>query len=472
MRTAAHWTAVVAGLLILSACRESTDVAANTIDQGRLAPARAAADTLPIVFVHGAAGSAQQFQSQAMRYIVNGVPPDRIHTFEYDAGAQGSAVALAGQQLLPLYQFLLDVTAESGADQVYLIGHSLGTIVSTEYLSSGFVTGPVPAPAPASLVAKFIGIDGVVSPVCPGLVPCKGIFDGTSSVGLGQDNTYIENQAHVEVATSAESFAAQFEFLYGVAPQSTEIDVQGPTVSVSGRAVTFPENTPRPGAQLEIWPIDADTGHRTASAPAATTTPDADGFWGPVELSTQQHYEFLLKTSDTVDHHFYMPRFVRNTVHLRLLSGPDDSDSRANTHLGDGHVALVMSRMREWFGNHPSAGNDIVEISTRSPHLGDQAPVNAITPDVGTDTIGIHIHDDAATPRQTTLQPLPYFPDQAFQTGVDVYMPATDPPDGTVSVRLVPRGREEFAQVVNLPNWASSRHRVSVMFDDFDLAAR
>lgn len=453
--------------LLLSACRAPGDVEAAPAVKDE---AEALRSTLPIVFVHGAAGSAQQFQAQAMRYIANGVPPDRIHTFEYNAGTQGVLAAAGGAQLLPLYQYLQSVTAQHGVDQVYLIGHSLGTIVSTEYLASGFATTPLPVPAPANLVAKFVAIDGIVSPVCPGLVPCKGIFDGASTVGMGQDNTYIENQAHVEVCTSRESFEAQFEFFYGFRPRITDIALQGETVNVAGRAVTFPENAPRPGARLEIWPIDSATGYRTASSPEATLTPDAGGYWGPVTLSTHQHYEFLLKTDDAVEHHFYLPRFLRDTAHVRLLSGPDTSESRVNTNTGDGHVALVMSRMREWFGNHPSAGNDIVEISTRSKALGDQPVVNAITAAVGTGTIGIHIHDDAATPGQTTLEPLPYFPDQAFQTGVDVYMPATEPPDGTVSMRLLPRGKAEFAQTLNFPNWASSRHRVSVVFNDFDRA--
>ena len=452
-------------ILLLTACSGGRDATApETSARNRTA----LTDTLPIVFVHGAAGSAAQIQAQAMRFVANGVPAEKIHTFEYDAGVEGIAMAAGGQLLLPLYQFLLDVTAQHGVDQVYLIGHSLGTIVSTEYLASGFLTTPLPVPAPANLVAGFVSIDGAVSPVCPGLVPCIGIFDGESSIGMGQNNTYIENQAHVEVATSPESFESQFAFFYGQRPEIVDITLQGPEVSVAGRAVTFPQNTGRPDPQLAIWPIDSQTGFRASAEPVARLTPDSDGFWGPVRLRTDTHYEFLLTASDSVPHHFYMPRFVRDTAHVRLLSGPNDSDTRSNTNLGDGHAAIVISRMREWFGDHATAGNDIVEISTTSASLGDQPVVNAITPAAGNDTIGIHIHDDAASPQQTTLEPLPYFPDQAFQTGVDVYMPAAEPPDGTVTLRLIPRGRSEFSQTVNFPNWASSGHRVSINFNDFD----
>lgn len=37
----------------------------------------------PIIFVHGLAGSASQYQTQAMRFASNGYPDDRIVAFEY-----------------------------------------------------------------------------------------------------------------------------------------------------------------------------------------------------------------------------------------------------------------------------------------------------------------------------------------------------------------------------------------------------
>jgi pimeloyl-ACP methyl ester carboxylesterase len=42
-------------------------------------PLMAAEDAPPIVFVHGFAGSAQQYQSQAIRFVANGYPPDHIY---------------------------------------------------------------------------------------------------------------------------------------------------------------------------------------------------------------------------------------------------------------------------------------------------------------------------------------------------------------------------------------------------------
>ena len=62
---------------------------------------------------------------------------------------------------------------------------------------------------------------------------------------------------------------------------------------------------------------------------------------------------------------------------------------------------------------------------------------------------------------------LPFFPTQAFQTGVDVFMPPAEPADGTVSFVNAPRGDTSRLQTINTPNWRSSENRVTVTFNDF-----
>ena len=80
---------------------------------------------------------------------------------------------------------------------------------------------------------------------------------------------------------------------------------------------------------------------------------------------------------------------------------------------------------------------------------------------------GIHVHDAAASPGDSTLDLLPFFPTQAFQTGVDVFMPAAEPADGTVSFVNAPRGDTSRLQTINTPNWRSSENRVTVTFNVF-----
>ena len=53
---------------------------------------------LPIVFVHGFAGSAQQWQSQAMRFVANGYPPERIIAYEHDGAGFDTASFVTGSR--------------------------------------------------------------------------------------------------------------------------------------------------------------------------------------------------------------------------------------------------------------------------------------------------------------------------------------------------------------------------------------
>ena len=199
---------------------------------------------LPIVFVHGFAGSAQQYESQKMRFVANGYPADRIVAFEHDGAGMDIAGYAAGLTAV------VDATlAEFGVDQVYLVGHSRGTLVSQTFLSD---------PAQAAKVAKYIAIDGAPCPA-ESTVPC-----------LAPSQEVLPGQSHVETATSKESFAMQYEFLVGVAPEVVDIVPQREPIVISGRAVNFPANTGREGVTLDVWPVDADTGQRSDDAPLAT----------------------------------------------------------------------------------------------------------------------------------------------------------------------------------------------------------
>ncbi len=387
---------------------------------------------LPIVFVHGFAGSAQQYESQAMRYVANGYPQERIVAYDHDG---------AGLDIDAYVEGLAEVVDETlvtfDVEQVYLVGHSRGTGVSTAYLGD---------PERAANVAKYVAIDGQP---CPDVVPC-----------VAPTQELFPGQSHVEVATSKESFAMQYEFLVGEEPEVVDIVPQRAPIEISGRAVNFPANTGRE-AHLEIWAIDADTGQRSGDEPHATFELGADGEFGPVELETGAHYEYALSSDRSpVTHHLYLQPYLRSSDLVRLLSSPPDGPTRANTNTGDGHTALIAIRMREWHAEGDD--RDVLDISVDG---GD--PVDAITDFVGNGTIGLHVHDDAATPGETSLAPLPYFSEQPFQSGIDVFMPATPDGSGTITVTNLPRGDAERPQTLNVPDWPSDEHAVSVVFTDW-----
>ena len=108
--------------------------------------------------------------------------------------------------------------------------------------------------------------------------------------------------------------------------------------------------------------------------------------------------------------------------------------------------------MREWYAEGDA--RDVLEISVDGGE-----PVDAITDFVGNGAIGLHIHDDAATPGETTLAPLPYFSEQPFQSGIDVFMPASPDGSGTITVTNLPRGDADRPQTLNVPRLALQRAR-------------
>jgi hypothetical protein len=271
----------------------------------------------------------------------------------------------------------------------------------------------------------------------------------------------------VTVATSAESFVWQYEFLFGKKPDVVEIVKQSAPVEIAGRAVNFPSNTGREGRTLEIFELERASGKPAGPALASVLLPQS-GDWGPVVVDPDEFYELRLSSEREGSYqHFYFQRFLRSTKFIRLLSGPADSPVRANTNAGPHHAALTLVRMREWYGpGDPNKPADVLALRVEGPQGNMDVP-DAIAPAVKADKISIHLHDDAATPGMTTLTPLPYFATQPFQTGFDVFLPASEPPDGTITITNVQRGDATKPQVVRFPNWSSDKHSIMVMFADF-----
>lgn len=443
--------------MLLAGCLSGSGSSSSSSAGGPAMPDIDEARVLPLIFVHGVAGSASQYQTQAMRFASNGYPDDHILAFEYSTAGEAVVFAAAtGEQTPALDAFIDQVMEELDADQVYLACHSLGTYVCGHYLG---------APEREAKVAAYVAIDGRTGEDCPGNSNCMGVFVN-EGWALGPRNVHFPDQAHVQVATSEASFAAQFEFLLGVEPERVVILPQRGDVKISGRAVYFPANAGASGNQLEIWEVDADTGQRLEGEPVASFDIDSDGEWGPAELDPQKHYEFLLLRPGRADHHFYRQRLIRDSHLVRLNTSLAGSDIELNTNTSDDHASLVISRDMEWWADR-GANTDILEISTTSPSAGDQAAVNIMDSAMGNGNIGIHVHDDDVSPLLTTGDPLLYFADQLFQWGVDVYMPASTPPDGVISIVSSPRGDTENQQVLNVPNWASSGHRISLTFNDY-----
>ena len=417
------------------------------------APAQASEPALPIVFVHGGAGSAAQFETQAMRFASNGYP--NVVT-GIDRTSSNSAT------LNPMLDAFFDgVMAQTGDTQIYTVAHSLGVALMNNYLNS--------SPARAARVAKHIAVDG-------GPANCASIPTVCTVITAAS-----MNQGHTQSVTSAESFARQYEFFTGEAPATSLVVPEDPDdVEIAGRVINFPANTGLDGSTLRVWEVDGATGHRKATGPLATIPIGASGEWGPLAVNGQRYYEFetLRNDVDYTGHGYYQP-FIRSDYLVRLLASPPGAATVTNAPRSPDHTNAVLIRYKEWWSDQ-GAGSDTMWITTTSPAW-DGHPVtptpptqNVLShPGVGVRTankIGFHLMDtgpDNIPDKVSTLAPIPFFVSQIFQTGADIWMPATTPPDGTTSFHNDPRGDTNNPQVINIPNWASSDHRIGIQFNDY-----
>ncbi|MDH4366978.1 MAG: carboxylesterase family protein, partial [Dehalococcoidia bacterium] len=407
----------------------------------------------PIVFVHGGAGSAQQFESQSMRFASNGWPVDMLFAFEYDSTfVTQNFTTVVGR----LYLFIQSVLAQTGADKVYLMGHSLGTFVSQTYLS---------VPPYAAKVAKYVNIDGGTAAALPGGVPTLAIWAelrGSGEVNpprtiVGATNVLLAGQFHVQSATSPESFAAMFEFFTCEPPATTDIIPQPPgEVELAGRAVFFPANMGVGDASVEIWEVDAATGARKYEEPEATYTVSGtgyyDGTWGPFEANGMKHYEMVLIREGFRAHHFYFEPFMRSDYFVRLQTSPPGGIGE-HMDRSDYHSNIVVTRQCDW------RDEDVLEINDVSmlPAIGG----------IAKNLIGLFIYDEHSDQVSNLTQPIPYYHAITFMSGIDFYMPAAEPPDGTISLVVTPRFGGGKTQVINVPNWASSQDAMSVIVNDY-----
>jgi len=407
----------------------------------------------PIVFVHGGAGSAQQFESQSMRFASNGWPVDLLFAFEYDSTfATQSFPAVIAR----LNTFIDSVRTQTGADKVYLMGHSLGTFVSQTYLA---------VPAYAAKVAKYVNIDGGTASALPGGVPTLAIWAELAGSGavnpprtiVGATNVLLPGQFHVQSATSPEAFAAMYKFFTGNDPATTDIIPEPPDeVELAGRAVFFPANKGAGDATLEIWEVDGTTGTRKYDEPEATYTLSGtgyyDGAWGPFEANGAKHYEFVLLREGYRPHHFYSEPFMRSNYFVRLQTSPPGGIGE-HMDQSDYHSNIVVTRQCDW------RDEDVLEINGVNV-------ITAVAP-ITKNLIGLFIYDEHSDQASNLTQPIPYYHAITFMSGIDFYMPAAEPPDATISLVVTPRFGGGKTQVINVPNWASSQHAMSIIVNDY-----
>jgi pimeloyl-ACP methyl ester carboxylesterase len=403
----------------------------------------------PVVFVHGGSGSGAQFDTQALRLTSNGYPADRIAVHEYDStfGTNTMEQVWAGLDAL-----IVELLIETGAEGVDLLGHSLGTTVSQGYLNS--------SPERAARVAHYVNIDGRTAVSPPGGVDSLAVWgegDQTRQI-VGAENYYAPDQSHVQVATSAETFAQIYTFFTGRQPRTTDVVPEPGRIRLSGEANVFPQNQGADGFSLQIFELDR-TGRREQRRPDATFAIGPDGAWGPFKAHAGERYEFALTRTDGSVHHLYFQPFLRSDHLLRLLTSRPGEGLDLLREPSDTSAGFGVIRYKEMWGDQ-GANNDTLEIDGVNVLNLATAPrtkrVNAMF--VGDDNL------DGVTDLSAPVQPWFSLP---FISAVDLVVPATIPPDDTIRVEMVARAGDGDEEVVNIPNWATSQNIVTITFRDF-----
>lgn len=419
------------------------------------------ANIKPIIFVHGFAGSAAQFESQAMRFESNGYPANYIYAYEYDSAAGLSPQFPPASVLTGVDQVVDAVLKNTGADKVDLIGHSLGTKVSQAYLTS--------SPERAAKIAHYVNIDGQTSTDLPGGVPTLALWAERRPAAfpqggeiVGATNVTFPNVTHVECATCPEAFVEMFKFLSGQVPVTDKIVAEpSGNIELAGRAVIFPKNTgvQAPGANLQIWEVDGKTGARTASDPLVTYPIGGTGDWGPFKGFTGVNYELCLLQETFMTHYYFKP-FIRSDYLIRLNTEVPGTGLSSHADTSDRQSNLLIMRNKEFWGDQ-GADNDVLTINGSNIVTPAICPLNKLV-------IAIFVNDNGADAKTDLTAPIPYFYSAVsfFISGADLYVPAANPPSGTIPLVLTPRGGGG-TQVINVPNWVCEEDRISVQFNDF-----
>jgi len=422
-------------------------------------------DVRPVVFIHGGSGSGAQFQTQALRFASNGYPMEYLRVVDYNSLAIDG---IEDEVHARIDDLVAELQAESGADQIDLMGHSLGTLVSQNYLRS--------SPERAANVAHYVNIDGRPSEDLPGGVPTlalwgEPVFGNRTEAGeiIGGTNVNFDDQSHVQVATSAESFDEMFMFFNeGDEPATLEVLPQrSEDLMIAGRAVHFPQNEGVPEGTLEVYEVDPETAERVSDDPDDTFPLSGDGEWGPFDGDYGASYELVINRGpDSYLHHFYLEPLIRSDHLIRLNTSPEGEGLRAitndlaqRTDDSPPEVGFVFSRYKEWWGDQGDQ-SDTLEIDGVNI-------LNAATSPRNNNSIGVFAFDVASDGVAHLDEPIEQLAAITFLTGVDFVLEGADPPNETVQISSIHRGDTEHPQVVRVRNWVAPDHAISVHFYDF-----
>ena len=406
----------------------------------------------PVVFVHGGSGSGAQFESQALRLAGNGYPMARIAVHEYDSTFATNTMA--------------DVWAGLDAlDRRRCASRRVPTRSTCSATPSGpscrRATSPARPSAPRAWPTTSTSTGAPPRRRPAGCPPWRcGARATRPARSWAPSTTTLPDQSHVQVATSAETFAEIYEFLTGRPPRTTAVVPERGRIRISGEANLFPANIGAAGTTLEVWKVDGDSGARRGRRPVATFAIGADGAWGPFRAARHAELRAGARPGGRVGAPLLLPP-------VRPQRPP-----RAPAHVGAGHrhrPAARQERHAHQPDHHalqgavgrPGRGRRRARPSTGTRSSRPRSPPgpSGSTPCSCSTT--------AATASPTCRRPCPTCP-PCRSSAAPTSTCRRRRPRTTRSAWRSCRGRAAVApRSVNVPNWASSQHHISIQFPDF-----
>ena len=310
------------------------------------APAECDSSLLPIIYVCGILVNGDAFSTQTMRFASNDYCLDRLYSYDWNP--------FDGywNEWPRLLKFIDDVRAETGAEQVDLVAHSLGAGVADVLLSQ---------PEHAAKIAHYIQIASLPCLQIPGGVPSLNISSADDHViGVCEvdaaENVVLHDIDHLQTATSPETFFEMYRFFNdGRAPSTTAV-VPSDEIELSGWAEVYFTNDPVADIEIQIFETDPATGERRRPDPDAVFQTDNRGYWGPFPARPDAYYEFVCLDSlgQWPPLHYYREPFLRsnNKVYFRVFPPPDSLLGRFFQLLPREDAVAAFSWMNiNWFFN-------------------------------------------------------------------------------------------------------------------------
>lgn len=166
-------------------------------------------------------------------------------------------------------------------------------------------------------------------------LPGQPTYVGYDSPALrGAHNVVLPGADHREVSYSRAAFVHTWTFITGQPPHTTEIVAQAQVAlrgAVTGLGLdpldassgNFTNNLPLPGATVELWRVDPETGVRQGEALLRQVTGE-DGRWGPAVVPAGRPVELVVSAEGYATTHYYRSGFPRSSdvVDLRAMRIP------------------------------------------------------------------------------------------------------------------------------------------------------